>query len=487
MEYLLGIDIGTTGTKSALFSSRGELVDIASCGYGLSYPREGWVEQRAGDWWDALVQTVRELVARNRCADRVAGMSLSTQGGALVLLDEEFNPIADAVSWLDTRAKETADILKRQISVEEIYRTSGWPILNSLNFPNILWFREKRPDLFKRARFFASTVDYIGYLLTGRFVIDPTNLALTLFLDLDRNDFSEKALGILGVGRERFPEVVPSGRMIGKLNPKPAKLLGLGQSVAVVSGAQDQYCASIGAGAVEPGDCVLSCGTAWVLLATCDKLYFNDKSLAGHGIVAAVFPGPHPIEGKYGLMTSVPFGGNSLAWFRDTLRPGVSYDLLNTDAAGVPPGSEGLIFYPIQSSKSGKGAFVGIDGVHTMRHFTRAVYEGIAFLNRRHLDMIRESGVQVQKLIMIGGGAKSPLWPRIVAEVCGVPVTLPKLNEAACAGAAVLAGVGSGLFRSIVDGSRAVSVSKKEILPTEGATEKYREMYERYMGTLGAV
>ena len=266
-----------------------------------------------------------------------------------------------------------------------------------------------------------------------------------------------------------------------------AAQLGIEGTVSVVSGAQDQYCANIGAGAVNIGDCVLSCGTAWVLLATCERLFFNDKSLVAHGISQSVFPGPHPIEGRYGLMTSVPFGGNSLKWFRDVLRPGEGYERLNEDAAGAPSGSYGLFFLPIASAASGKGAFLGIDGVHTMKHFTRAVYEGVVYLNRRHLDLIRESGVDVTNLVMIGGGAKSPVWPKIVADVCAMPVYVPEVGEAACAGAAALAGAGCGLFRSIEEGSMMVSARRRAVLPDPENVEVYKTAFEEYMAALGGV
>jgi len=189
MKYLLGIDVGTAGTKSALFTEKGEFVDLACREYGLSYPNEGWVEQNPDDWWRALVDTAKDVTERNGCRKDVVALSLSTQGGALVLLDEKFHVLYPAVSWLDVRAEETANKLLQKISREELYRMSGWPITGGLNLPVVFWFREKRPELYRESRFFASTIDYINYLLTGRFAIDYTNLALTMFLDLEERDW----------------------------------------------------------------------------------------------------------------------------------------------------------------------------------------------------------------------------------------------------------------------------------------------------------
>jgi xylulokinase len=232
---------------------------------------------------------------------------------------------------------------------------------------------------------------------------------------------------------------------------------------------------------------VLSCGTAWVLLATGDKLYFNDESLRGTSFARAIFPGLHPIENKFGLMTSVPFGGNSLKWYRDEMRVGFSYEQLNAEAERTPIGSENLFFLPISSTKSGRGAFLGIDGVHKLGHFTRAVFEGVAFANRRHLDMIRNSGVDVKNLIMIGGGAKSPVWPKIVSEVCGLPVYVPELSEAACTGAAVLAGFGSGVFSSIEEGCAKTAGKKREILPEKANIAVYNALYTKFIESLNGV
>jgi len=487
MKYLLGIDVGTTGTKSALFDENGSLVDIEYKSYSIQYPEEGWVEQDADDWWNALVETVRAVVSRNACGSEVVSVCLATQGGALILLDENFHPVYNAVSWLDTRAKETSEKLTQRISVKELYETCGWPIVGGLNFPNVFWFREKRLELLKKTCYFASTIDYINYLLTGKFCIDYTNLAIEMFLDLNTRDYSDKILQIAGIARSSVPEIVPSGNVIGRLTNNAAKTLGLPGSVVVVSGAHDQYCANIGAGAVNVGDCVLSAGTAWVLLATCEKLYFNEDSLTGQGITSALFPGLHPLDGKYGLMTSVPFGGNSLKWFRDVLRPGTDYKQLNKDVFTVNSGSGGLLFIPIMSSHSGKGAFLGIDGIHTMKHFTRAVFEGVSFVNRRHFDMIQEAGVAMNNLIMIGGGAKSSVWPQIVADVCNVPVILPELRDSACAGAAILAGVGSGVFNSIEKASEKITGKKSLIKPVKQNVEIYKAQYEKFISCFGCV
>lgn len=487
MKYLLGIDIGTTATKSAIFSEEGKLIDIESKSYPLFYPEKGWVEQNAEDWWDALIETAGRLVRRNKLDGDIVSISLSTQGGALVLLDKNFNPVYPAVSWMDTRARDTKNELLKNISKSELYRKCGWPIIEGLNFPTIYWFRRKKPEVFKKAVFFASTIDYINKLLTDRFVIDYTNLALTEFLNIEVMGYNEKTLEIAGLDYKNLPEIIPSGEMVGRVKKEVADEIGISRDVTVISGAHDQYCASIGAGATEVGDCILSAGTAWVLLATADKLYFKGEGTESDSIIGSVNPGIHPIRGKYGLMTSVPFGGNALKWYRDTFRSKLTYEELNMEALRVRPCADGLYFIPIMGSRSGRGAFVGIDGIHRIDHFTRAVFEGVAFTNRRHMELIEGSGLKVSRLIMIGGGAKSALWPEIVASVLNKKVFIPEIREAACAGAAVLAGYGMGVFNSIGNGSMLFSGDITVIEPDSDNVNKYNSSFNMFLSLIDVV
>ena len=476
MDYILGIDIGTTGTKSALFSADGCLVDSRHISYPITYPKEGWAEQNPEDWWNALVGTVRALVTGKKDFIKVSAMSLSTQGGCLILLDDHFHPVCNAISWLDTRAEEVSDLLLEKITLEDIYTSCGWISVKGCSFPSAFWFKEKRPDLFKRARYCASTIDYINYRLTGRFSIDYTNLAMTEFLDLHKRDWSDKALQIAGITRDNVSEIVASGNIIGKLKGAVAEELGLSKNVILVSGAHDQYCANIGAGAVNNGDCVLSTGTAWVLTLTTDRLLFDKNQI--------LHPCIHLIKNKFGLMTSVPSGGNSLNWFQSTFRPGFNFEELSKEAEKADVGSEGMIFIPQSVSQHGKASFLNIDTVHNIGHFARSIFEGVAFANRRHIEAFASCGLKINKLIMIGGGARSAVWPQIVADISGVHVIIPEQKEAACAGAAILAGVGTGIFTSIEEAAKRFIGKDIQITPTEKNSVIYEKMYNDFVNFL---
>jgi sugar (pentulose or hexulose) kinase len=476
MDYLLGIDVGTNGTKSVLFTDRGELIDISYRGYKLTYPQEGWVEQSSEDWWKGLRDTVRELVSRNDVRDRIVALSLSAQGGATVLLDARFKPLDNAVSWLDMRADETQPVLEGKISGEEIYKICGWERLNACNFPVLFWFKEKRPEIFCKARYFASTIDYINYLLTGRFVIDYSNLALTKFLDLKKLDLSEGLLDIIGIERSSIAEIIPSGNIIGNLREDAAEELGLPTDVVVVSGGHDQYCANIGAGAIEIGDCVLSSGTAWVLLATSDKLVWDENHL--------ICPGVHLLKERYGLMAAVSSAGDSLNWFQSTFQRHMTLERLSDEVRKVNAGCDGMVFVPKWTSKSERASFLNVDTAHDRMHFARAVFEGVALANRRHIEAFHEIGMKIEKLIMIGGGTRSSVWPSIVADISGILLEIPEQKEAACAGAAILAGVGSGVFPSIEEAAGRFIGKTKLIEPDVNNSNVYGEAYQRFVSAL---
>jgi len=475
MDCLLGIDIGTTGTKSALFTVNGDFVDSDYQSYPITYPGEDRAEQDPGDWWNALVCTVRVVVSRNEGLI-VRAMSLSTQGGCLVLLDDNFRPVCNAVSWLDTRAKEVSDLILKEISEDELYKTCGWSSVNGMDFATTVWFKEKMPEIYNQARYFCSTIEYINYRLSGTFAIDYTNLALTGFLDLNTLSWSKKALSIAGITHSHVADIIPSGTGIGKLKPSIADELGLPEDVVLVSGAHDQYCANIGAGAVDIGDCVLSTGTAWVLNATADRMVFNESR--------TIHPCAHVLDSKYGLMTAVSSGGKSLKWFRNTFCPELNFESLSREAGKAEVGCGGLMFIPKNVFRNKKASFLNIDTMHTIGYFIRAVFEGVAFANNRHLEDFSQAGIPIQKIIMIGGGAGSSVWPQIVADISHIPLTVPEQKEAACAGAAMLAGAGCGIFPSVEEASGHFTGNTNLIEPDEQNAVMYKALFEEFKNVL---
>ena len=468
MEYVLGIDVGTNATKTGLFDLGGRLVDLEHAEYPVDYPAEGRVEQDPEHWWNAITATVRRLVRRRGIKHDVRALSLSTQGGVTLLLDRSYGPLHPGISWLDARAMEIVPQLSRETSVEELYRSCGFPALGRLNLSQAVWFRLKRPDLFERCAHFASAVDYLNQRLTGIFAVDISNLAHNALLDMSSGDYSDRLLEVAGLSRQQLPEIIPSGTPVATVTRNAALELDLNPEVLVVSGAHDQYCASVGAGAAEVGDCVLSAGTAWALLATTDRPHFDEQY--------GVFPGIHVFQGRHGLMSAVSAGGNSLNWFREAFAGSTPFRKLDEAALGVEAGSLGLVFVPRLNAQSGRGAFLGIDNVHSLSHFARAVMEGVALFNQMSLERIRELGVPLRRLIMIGGGAKSTLWPQIVADMAKLPLFVPNQTEAPCVGAALLALTGAGFVDGIEAACRRLSDSGHTVEPNPSLGAVYTDL-----------
>jgi len=468
MEFVLGMDIGTSSVKTGLFDIHGNMLDLESSEYSINYPQTGWVEQNPEEWWEGMKRNVRILLSRHNVRDKIISLSLSTQGGVSIYLDENRKLLYPAVSWFDTRAEEVVPLLSKDISFHEIYHLCGFPALGRLNFSMAIWFRQKKPDIFKKCRYFASAVDYLNLKLTGEFVIDTSNLAHNSFLDMNRCDYSERIMEIAGINAEQLPRIVSSGSVVGVLSTEASEELGLNRNVKVISGGHDQYCANIGVGAVDEGDCVLSAGTAWALLATAGKPYFDDQY--------RVFPGIHILEGKYGLMSAVSAGGNSLSWFNNTFCSEKSIREIDASAEKVPVGASGLIFIPQLNAKSGKGAFLGIDNYHSLPYFSRAVMEGVAVCNQIALDRIVELGLPIKKIFMIGGGAKSGCWTKIVSDMAGLPVFIPEHREAPCTGAALLALTGIGVYNSIAEACKTVSGRGNYVQPDPANRHVYTKL-----------
>jgi xylulokinase len=349
----------------------------------------------------------------------------------------------------------------------------------ALSLPFLFWLRHRDTELFNRAAYFATTIDYINYRLTGRFVIDYSSLAMTEFLDISERDWSDRLLGIAGVGRDKMAQIVPSGEVVGTLTGDASEELGLPRKVLVISGAHDQYCANVGAGAVRNGDCVLSSGTAWVLLATSDRLLRDGEGL--------IHPCMHLLRDKYGLMTTVPSAGDSLNWFHTNFERRLTLEQLGEEAGQVSAGAGGLIFVPKFISASKRASFIDVDTAHSRMHFARAVFEGVALANQRHMKCFESIGLKILKILMIGGGARSSLWPQIVADVSGIPVVVPEQKESACAGAALLAGAGSGVFRTIEEAAGKFTGEAGTVEPNAENAEVYRDAFHRFSAVLGYV
>ncbi len=489
--YVLGIDIGTTGTKSMLISEHGKVLTSAYKEYSLITPT-GFVEQDVRDWWETVVSTVRECMKSLPSKDEVRALSMSTQGGSMVMVDENCEPLDNAITWMDTRGAKQEEELDRAVGAEKIYLTSGWRLSGTLMATKFVWLREHKPELFAKAHKFLTTVDYVNYKLTGRYVIDHTNAGITQIFDMNTGAWDPALLEACGISEAVLPEVVPSGEVIGNLCAQAAEELGLSTDVVVVSGAHDQYAAATGAGALNPGDVLLSTGTAWAPLGISAEPMFDTKNFMGVG--------RHVKEGRYGVLSTVSTAGVCLEWLRKnfgrqkiaegTLRLD-SFAEIDMEASKRRGNTEGLFFYP-QFGGSGyprwngaaDASFIGLTLGHDFYDLALAVMEGVAFEMKQILDGYASNGLEAKSLRLVGGASKSPLWTEIISNVTGLPITRFKEPNIACIGAAALAGKGCGMFQTLEEASAGMCDTTQYPAPEGALRDYYRAKNEQYLKKL---
>lgn len=475
--YLLGIDVGTTGTKTILFSDSGEPLRHAYRSYPLSHPNIGESEQNPGDWWQAIIDTVREVTAD--CGSQVVAISLSTQGGTLVPVDANGEPVRPAIVWNDYRFTHQREQYLSEVGpAETLYQTCGWKLGRGLPLLAIRYMRDCEPEVFAKCDKFLSVPSYVALKMTGNAKVDISNAGIEQLTDIRAFRYDSKLLNFAGIQESQLAEVVPSGTVIGKLTKEAAEAMGLSESACLVAGAHDQYAVSLGAGAVSAGDILIGSGTCWVVTAS-----GNEEDFAS-GLAQSVAAVP----GLWGTLRSLSSGGVCLEWLRNNILAGedsqvLDYTTINTQAAQLRAAEDGLFFYPFKGTYGDgsftKGAFVGMDLSHTRFHLARAIMEGVVFQILWIMESFKTKPSS-EGLKLAGGASKSDLWPQILADVSGLPVRIPKVADLACVGAAILAGVGAGLYPSCQAGYRAFAIEETVIQPRAEMTAIYKDLFEKY-------
>ncbi|HHT65295.1 MAG: xylulokinase [Caldicoprobacterales bacterium] len=469
--YVLGIDIGTTCTKAIVLSRNGEVVSTGSHGYRL-ITKDSHVEQRAEDWTEAAVQAVCQAL-KGVDGHQVEAISLSTQGASSVAMDKDWNTVGNALTWMDRRAVAEAKELEDKLTADYIYKTTGWTPNATLDAAKIMYMK-KQPEYANAVRFI-STLEFANLFLTGNAVVDPTNAAIRQMYHVENGCWDEKILEASGIREEELTPVLPTGARVGELTDKAAKLMGLPAGIPVFNGAHDQYCAAIGAGAVNEGDMLLSAGTTWVLLGITTKPMFTKSHIAA---------GKHPVSGLYGALASLVTSGASLQWFKNEF---VSEGFKEIDEEAAKRRDPDLFFYPYLTGApfpiqrpNAKGAFTGITLSHDRFDFARAIMEGVVFGVKRGLENFAENGSPVKQLMILGGAAKSVVWSEMIADVTGIPIV--RLNQAdICAvGAGMIAALGAGWFDSYESAAKAITKVDYLYHPNEANQEYYTRKYAQF-------
>ena len=472
MKYLLGIDVGTTGTKTILFSDSGEPLRHAYRPYPTEHPNIGESEQNPHHWWQAIIETVREVTPD--CGSQVAAISLSTQGGTLVPVDAEGEPVRPAFVWNDYRFTHQREQYLQEVGpAETLYQTCGWKLGSGLPLLAIRYMRDKEPELFAKSEKFLSVPSYVALKMTGNPKVDISNAGIEQLTNIRAFRYDEKLLNFAGIRESQLAEVVPSGTVIGKLTKEAAVAMGLSENVCLVSGAHDQYAAALGAGALQAGDIMIGSGTCWVITALGSNPDFS------RGLSQSV----SAVPGLWGSLWSLSSGGVCLDWLRKNIAGAenapLDYDSLNAGISGCKAAEENLFFFPF-SGTCGNGkaftraTFTGLDLSHNRYHAARAVMEGVAFQITWMLEAFPE---KPQSLTLTGGASKSPVWAQILSDIAGLPVNIPQVADLGCVGAAILAGTGAGIFQSLQKGYEALAVPTQTIQP---ANPQYKGLLDIY-------
>ncbi len=458
MARLLGIDMGTTSVKSAVFDENLNELRKLSADYTLA--SHGDIVEFPAEEYFSIVRGEIEKITAEMTIDALA---IDTQCETLILTDEEGNPVREAIVWLDNRATEEAALIEAHFGRQRVYEVTGQPEVTA-TWPacKLLWVKRHEPEVFAKTRRVFLLEDYILFKLTGRFVTEKTLQSSTIYFDINKSAWWGEMLDFIGVTEDMLPALLDSGVEIGEY-----------RGIRVTTGAMDQVSGAIGAGVVRRGIVSEMTGTTMVIFTPTDTVPPYDP--------ASIVPCHYNYDGKYCLLSWSPTAGMALKWFKNALCEDFSFPQLDTLAAGVPAGSDGVTFLPYlcgstmpKYNPAARGSFTGLTTEHTRAHFVRAVMESVSCMLRASLEYLSLDAAEIRAM---GGGAQSPLWCRMKADMTGVRLVTLKNKETACLGAAILAGVGTGIFPSVEAATQRIALDK--VYAPEGTD--YTECYERFL------
>jgi xylulokinase len=483
---LLGIDVGTGGTRAVLIDSCGRVMGSATAEHApMSSPRIGWAEQSPEDWWRAACQAIQECLAASATpSSEVSGIGLTGQMHGLVLLDARDRVVRPAILWCDQRTEQECGEITQQVGAARLIELTANPALTGFTLPKIWWVRRHEPEKWARVRSLMLPKDYIRFCLTGARAIDVADASGTLMFDVVHRRWSQPMLEISKIDESCLPRLFESQEISGHINEEGAKQSGLQPGIPVVAGAGDQAAGAVGMGIVKPGAVSATIGTSGVVFAATAAPLLEPRG--------RIHTFCHAIPDRWHVMGVTQSAGLSLRWFRDQFGAGGEdgrdrYDQLTEEAAKTPPGSDGLLWAPYLMGErtphldpNARGALVGITAQHTRAHVIRAILEGVAFSLRDSLTLFHEIGVPIESIRLGGGGARSPLWQQIQADIFGMPVELIEADEGAAYGAAILAGVGTGQWPSTEAACETVVHVAKRVEPNPKTAAKMNVQYAEY-------
>ena len=487
MTCFLGVDSSTTATKALLVNTDGEVLGVASSEYAYETPCPMWTEQHPDLWWQATISSVRQVLSETGTdpAD-VKGVGLTGQMHGLVLLDRDGEVLRPAILWNDQRTAAECDEIRQRLGKGQLVQITGNDALTGFTAPKILWVKNHEPQIFARIRQILLPKDYVRFKLTGEYATDKAGGAGTLLFDVRERDWSRTVVDALEVDPAWLPPTFEGTAVTGHVTPQAAEATGIKAGTPVIGGGGDQAAAAVGTGAVIEGIVSLSLGTSGVVFASADQPIIEPEGRL-HAFC-------HAVPGKWHLMGVMLSAAGSLRWYRDALAPDTGFDSLVEQVANVPPGGAGLLFLPYLTGERtphpdplARGAFVGLTVRHTRPHLTRAILEGVAFGLRDSFELMKGAGLaKIIQVRITGGGAKSPLWRQILADVFQAELVTVNSTEGAAYGAALLAATGTGAFPDVTTACETTIHTTGSTTPGP-ASATYEEMYPLYRGLYPAL
>ena len=480
---LLGVDIGTSSCKTALFDPEGKVVAQGGCEYPVSYPRKGWAEQDPAQWWEGVCRAVREMISDNGIDPaEIAGIGTDGQSWSAIALDREGNVLCPTPIWTDTRSEEICRETEDRLTAEKLFGLCGNPAKPGYTWPKILWYRKHRPEVFEKTEKILQSNSYIVYRMTGEITQDISQGYGLACFDMRKGCWDEEMCETLGIPRRMLPEIVPCHQIVGKLTVDAAKQMGLREGIPVAAGGLDAACGTLGAGVVSPGQTQEQGGQAGGMSICIDQYAADPRLILGF----------HVVPGRWLLQGGTTGGGGALKWLRETMCPELSFAEMSALAETAEPGSGGVTFLPYMAGERSPiwdpkacGVFFGLNFGVTRAQMIRACMEGVAYSLRHNLETAAEAGARAGVLRAMGGSANSRIWTQIKADVTGCGIEVPGSDTATTLGAAMLAGVGTGVWQGFEEAARQTIRVNRTYEPDPAVKEIYDRGYETYRKLYG--
>ena len=472
--YYIGVDLGTSALKLVMMNSKGEFVKTVSKEYPLYFPRSGWSEQKPEDWFIAVKEGLKEIAAG--LDDKIGGISFGGQMHGLVILDKDDNVLRPAILWNDGRSTGETDYLNNVIGKEKLSELTANIAFAGFTAPKILWVKNNEPEIFAKISKIMLPKDYISYMLSGSFSTDYSDASGMLLLDVKNKKWSSEMIEICSISEDMLPKLYESYEVVGAIKPELAKELGLNDDIKIVAGAGDNAAAAIGTATVGEGACNISLGTSGTVFIS-SKNFGVDSFNALHSFAHA--------DGNYHLMGCMLSAASCNKWWMEEILKTKDFAKEQSDIVNL--GENNVFFLPYlmgerspHNDPDAAGTFIGMRMDTKREDMTLAVFEGVTFALRDSLEVARSLGIKIEKTMICGGGAKSPLWKRLVANILNVEVEVPVSEEGPGFGAAILAAVGCGEYESVEKAAKSIIKIKEKIKPEADLVVKYEEKYQKF-------